>query len=158
MPKPEQEYLVARDNREKANFWTFPAGNRCLGTVVQHLKTGDYTLVGYENTFTIERKASAGEFAGWLFQSRAEKELIRMDNFVHPYLLLEFEFEDLVTFPRNSGIPESKWPDLRVTPQFLVKAFHEMQLRHPRLRVAFVGSQALPFCSSLFKRIVDGVA
>lgn len=156
MPKPPEPYLVIRDQQEKANYWTFPAGNRCLGTVVRHLKTGDYTLEHYENRFTIERKHDCAEYASWVFQSRCRKELARMKDFEEAYLFLEFSFSDLVTYPVNSGVPRSKWPDLRVTPQALVKTHWELRREFPWVRWEFVGAHGREAASSLFKRVVDG--
>lgn len=155
MPKPPKSYKVLRDQQEKAGYWTFPAGNRCLGTEVTHLKTGDYTLVGLESVFTIERKRDCGEYAGWVFQPRCRKELERMRGFRDAYLFLEFSFSDLVTYPVNSGIPESKWPALRLTPQGLVKQHWELRQLFPWVRWEFVGQHGREAASSLFKRVVD---
>lgn len=153
-------YLVTRDTREqkRGNGWTFPASDRCEGTIIATMKTGDYTLVGYEHLFIIERKASTAEFATNLFEKRFERELYRMDKFEHPYLILEFTFEDVVKFPEGSGIPRSKWPDLRVTPQLMMARLHEMQLAHPQIRILLVGNRGREVASSLFKRIVEHYA
>lgn len=156
MPKQPEPYLVIRDQQEKANYWTFPAGGRCLGTEVRHLRTGDYTLENYENVLTIERKRDSGEYSGWLFTSRCQKELQRMKDFQHPYVFLEFSFEDLIQYPVNSGIPRSKWDQLRLSPQGFVKAHHELRARFPHVRFEFVGRFGREAASSLFKRVVDG--
>jgi hypothetical protein len=163
MTKPDgadagRPYRVIRDTREQACFWDFPAAGRCLGTEVRGLKTGDYTLEGFEGVLAIERKGTAGEFAANLFQPRFAREMARMDAFEHPYLVLEFSFSQLVEYPAGSGIPKCKWKYLRATPRAVVREFHLMQLRHPRLRVAFVGPHGREFCSSLFKRITDSRA
>jgi hypothetical protein len=147
-------YLVKRDTREQLG-WEFPEKDRCRGTVAATLKTGDYTLEGFEDRFVIERKRSPSELSQNLFQKRFDAELVRLDKFEHAYLFLEFEFADLVRFPENSGVPKSKWPFLRVTPQLLVKRLHEVQLEHPSLRVLFVGRYGREAASSLFKRVVD---
>lgn len=157
MPKTPPSYLVVRDIQEKANYWTFPAGNRCLGTEVRHLRTGDYTLAGFEDRFCIERKADSGEYAAWVFQARCRKELERMKSFEEAYLFLEFSFEDLVRYPVNSGIPRSKWEALRLTPQGLVKAHWDLRRAYPWVRWEFVGRNGREAASSLFKRVVDGL-
>jgi hypothetical protein len=152
--KGDAPYEVRVDTREQQP-WAFPAGGRCLGTVRAGLPTGDYTLTGFEGRFVIERKGSAAEFAQNLFQPRFHRELARLDEVQHPYLFLEFDWARLVEFPAGSGVPESKWRFLKVTPQLLVKAYHEMRLAHPRLRVEFVGAYGREAASSLFKRVVD---
>jgi hypothetical protein len=154
--KPETpRYHVLRDQQEKARFWEFPAGVSCTGTETVHLKTGDYTLQGYEHVFIVERKGSMGEFAQNLFQPRFERELERLDLFEHPYLVLEFTWDEFINFPEGSGIPRSRWKYLRVTPQGLVKRFHELRLAHPKLRIECVGANGRAYASSLFKRITE---
>lgn len=138
MGKRLKSYEVTRDSREQQG-WTFPASSRCSGTHVGTLKTGDYTLVGYEDKFTIERKASTAEFATNLFEKRFHRELDRMDKFEHAYLILEFQIEDIVLFPEGSGIPRSKWPKLRMTPQLMMCKLHELQLAHPTIHIWLVG-------------------
>lgn len=150
----EAPYEVLVDTREQ-NPWSFPAGNRCLGSTRVGLKTGDYSLRSFEDRFVIERKGSLSEFSQNLFQDRFWRELDRLDAVQHPYLFLEFNWAQLVEFPAGSGIPESKWKFLKVTPQLLVKRYTEMRIQHPRLRVEFVGSYGREAASSLFKRIVD---
>jgi ERCC4-type nuclease len=147
-------YTVLRDTREQAG-WTFPKSDRCAGTHEATLKTGDYTLAGWEGRLAVERKGSPAELAANLFQPRFERELARLDAFEHPYLFLEFTADDVVRFPFNSGIPPARWRSLRVTPQLFLKRLHEAQLDHPTLRVWFVGGRGREVASSLFKRLTE---
>ncbi len=150
-------YKVLRDSREKEDHgWIFPKDSRCQGTSDQHLPTGDYTLLGYEKLFIIERKGSVAEFAANVVQERFERELTRMDDFVHPYLVLEFDLADIISFPVNSGIPQDKWKDLKMTPKFFMLRLMEIQLQHD-CKVVFVGKYGREFASSLFKRVVENV-
>lgn len=150
------EFFVIRDTREHDQHgWTFQARSPCLGTKTRALKTGDYSVEGFEDRFAIERKRNAAELAGCLFQSRFHRELDRLDLFEHPYVFLEFSMEDLVNFPVNSGIPKSKWRHLKVRAPLLVKTFWETSLAHPRIHWHFVGDCGQQFASSLFKRIVE---
>lgn len=151
-------YKVLRDTREKENHgWVFPVGSHCVGTHEKTLKTGDYTLEGFEDTFVIERKGSVAEFSTNLTQPRFEKELERLDQFKFAFIVLEFELKDIVKFPVNSGIPEFRWATLRVTPQFLMKRLHEVQLAH-RAQLVFAGMWGREYASSLFKRVVENAA
>ncbi len=46
MPRNEiPRFTVVRDTREQRG-WEFPTKGRCLGTVVETMKEGDYTLQG----------------------------------------------------------------------------------------------------------------
>lgn len=157
MAKKLPKYTCVRDSREqkRGNGWTFPASDRCDGTIIGTMKTGDYTLVGYEHLFTIERKACTSEFATNIFEKRFHRELDRMDSFEHPYLFLEFTAEDIVRFPEGSGIPRTKWPELRVTPQLMMAKLHEIQIAHPTISILLVGKRGREVASSLFKRIVE---
>lgn len=157
MPSKKTEpipYRVLFDTREQQP-WTFPASTRCLGTESVTLKTGDYSLAGWEDRFCIERKGSSSELSQNVFQPRFERELGRMDEFAHAYLFLEFTADQVCRFPEDSGIPHSRWKSLRVTPQLFLKRIHEIQLDHPALRVWFVGNRGREVASSLFKRLTE---
>jgi hypothetical protein len=148
-------YLVLRDTREQQG-WEFPAKAPCLGTELATLKTGDYTLKGYEGVFVVERKFSTGEIAQNIVQDRFERELQRLEEFRFPFLVCEFTLADIISFPANSGIPKFKWRSLRITPQFLMKRLNEFQLRY-KTRLTFAGIHGREFVSSLFKRITENV-
>jgi len=150
------QYEVIRDTREQEG-WVFPASDPCLGTVVGTLKTGDYTLKGYEDVFVIERKGSTGEFAANIVQSRFERELERLKGFRYAFVVLEFTISDIVSFPYNSGIPKDKWRSLRISPQFLMKRINDFQVQYPNVHFVFAGSHGREFASSLFKRIAEHV-
>lgn len=153
--RKRNKYLVKRDTREKAGGWFFPESDWCEGTCNATLKTGDYTLEGFEEKFCIERKKTCAEFAMNVFQDRFERELCRLDEFEHPYLVLEFTFEEIINFPWGSGVPRHRWNQLKTTPQLLLKRLHEIQIEHPKVRICFVGTRAREFSSSLFKRIIE---
>lgn len=91
------EYNVIRDTREKKGYgWTFlphTVKRRppfCSGMIIQKLNVGDYSLVGYEDILTIERKEDFGEL--WLNYSerdRFERELDQMSKLKYSYVLIE---------------------------------------------------------------------
>lgn len=146
-------YRVLKDTREQEG-WDFAAGAHCLGTSPATLKTGDYTLAGYEDVLSVERKRSTGELAGNVLEARFERELERLDDFKYPFLVLEFDLADVASFPANSGIPRPRWKHLRVTPRFLMARLNEYQVNH-KVRILFVGRHGREFCSSLFKRVTE---
>ncbi len=154
----DDRYRVIRDTREKVGQgWEFVGSTRCSGTTIRKLDTGDYTLEKLETAFVIERKGSLSEYAGNLFEKRFENELVRLDTFEFPFLVLEFSLEALMRFPEGTGIPKYKWRYLRVTPSLLLKRHQEIQLQHPRLHVEFVGPHGKEYASSLFKRMAERV-
>ena len=151
------KYTVIRDTKEKENFgWWFDKGDRCEGTVRRKLRTGDYSLEGYEKLFTIERKASTAEVALNIWEKRFEKELVRMREFQYAFMIFEFNFEDIMTFPVNSGIPRNKWDQIRTTPQSLLMQLTAFQVKYG-VPIIYAGKYGADVASSLFKRIIENV-
>lgn len=116
------------------------------------LKTGDYTLVGLEQRFIIERKASTGEFAGNITQARFERELDRLDLFEFPFIVLEFDIYQVKHFPEGSGIPRYLWKELRITGAFMLKKLSEYQLRH-KSKIILAGTHGKEIAESLFREV-----
>lgn len=147
------KFAAIKDTREQTG-WHFPPSSSCEGTTVKTLKTGDYTIRGFEKDFVVERKGSTSEWSQNLLQARFERELDRLDDFAHPFIILEFSMSDLLRFPVNSGIPPFKWKYLKVTGEFLLKRTLEIQLKH-KAQMIFAGSDGFQVCWSLFKRVQD---
>lgn len=150
------DYQVIRDTREQKG-WHFPVSPPCLGTVVGTLKTGDYTLKGYEDQFVIERKGSIAEFVENVVQQRFERELQRLEAFPHAFVVLEFTFDDIVNWPLTAAIPERAKQATRLTPQFIMKRFNEFQIMY-KTKFILAGEYGLYVASSLFKRVVERVS
>jgi hypothetical protein len=152
-----EKYRVVRDTREHADGdgWWFDESELCLGTVVQGLKTGDYTIEGLEDVLCIERKASTGEFAKNITEGRFERELERMELFKYPFMILEFTIQDILAFPKNSSIPQYKWQYLKITPQFMMKRFIEYQLKYKTKIITTGKFHGQQVTSSIFKRVVN---
>jgi hypothetical protein len=151
-------YLILRDSREKpGQGWEFDPSDTCLGTEVRALKTGDYSLEGYESVLAVERKRSTGEIATNLFEDRFWRELDRLEAFPLPFLVCEFTMDDLLSFPKNSGIPPGRWRFLKVRAPLLLKRFVEMTSRH-KTKVILAGKHGKAVASSIFKRVVEGAA
>lgn len=147
------KYTVISDSREK-NGYTFPANDHCDGTIVKGLKTGDYSLVGFEDSFAIERKGGVAEFSGNLTDPRFFRELERFDSIRHGFLVLEFYLDDIMMFPATSGIPKNKLQYIKVTPNFLLMKTMEIQVKY-NIKTLFVGPYFMNVSQSLFKRIVE---
>lgn len=95
-------YTVIRDTREqKGKGWTFYAHDntrrppRCNGTIIDTLKTGDYSLIGYTDILTIERKADFSELWGNYSSKKRkafESEMSRMSKIKYSYIIVESLF------------------------------------------------------------------
>lgn len=160
MPKKTTSpYTVVRDSREKdGHGWQFEASNACLGTVVTPLKTGDYSLAGYEHVFAVERKGTVAEFvqnitntAKWaLFKA----ELERLEAMPMGFVVLEFGMEAVTQYPRGAGLPWAVIRRLRVGPGFCLKRFLEIEASF-RTKLLLAGGCGKEVFSSLCKRVVE---
>lgn len=140
---------VIIDSQEKKNIWFFAESE------VRHLKTGDYTIEGYEDILSIERKASTGELAGNITEARWDRELERLNKFKYAYIILEFTADDVMTYPLGSGIPEKIHKKLRVTANFMMSKIMDYYVNYPNIKIIFAGTQGKRIAASIFKRVVE---
>tara|TARA_B100000959_G_C14833851_1_gene563056 strand:+ start:370 stop:855 length:486 start_codon:yes stop_codon:yes gene_type:complete len=153
MPQGYDPYLVYRDTREK-DGWEFTQSGYCAGTEEKAIKTGDYTLYGYEQHLCIERKGSVTELAMNITQPRFERELERMQEIPWRYIILEFDMHNVVEFPRGTKIPAYKKKFMKVRGPFLLKRILELQKQYD-VPFVFCGKYAKEVCSSIFKRFME---
>jgi ERCC4-type nuclease len=149
------KYIVYKDTREQAG-WEFEEGTNCGGMEVVTLSTGDYTVKGLEHLLAIERKGSVAEFARNIVDKRFEKELVRLQKYYYPFIILEFELDDIMRFPEGSGIPRIKWPHLKISPWFILKRLVEFQVKY-KAKILFAGKHGKSLAASIFKRVVEDV-
>lgn len=149
---PDKTYEVLIDTREK-NPWDFPTNDFCKGFFFRKLDTGDYTLKGLEDKFVIEKKASTAEIAMNIFETRFEKELKRLDEFEHPYMIFEFDYNDIKLFPINSGLPKYLWHKLKMTSDIMEKTIARYQVQY-RTKIIFAGKHGRDAATTLFKQIL----
>lgn len=148
------KFTVVSDTREK-NGWTFRKSPNCLGTVVGTLKTGDYTLVGLEDAFVVERKGSISEFVGNLGRKdlpRFERELDRMRAFRRAFVVLEFTMADLLKWPASSGLGFAARRRIRTTGAYILKVLLQVQARHPHVHFVFAGPDGQAVALALLKQ------
>ncbi len=143
--------VVLIDSREKRG-WDFSKSEIVSSVEKIGLHTGDYSIKGFEKDFVIERKGSTAEFAQNIFQDRFEKELKRLDEFKWPYLICEFDLQDLLDFPINSGIPSKLWNKVKASGKFLLSAFMRYQVIY-KTKFILAGSNGMETAESLFKMI-----
>ena len=95
--------------------------------VERKLDTGDYSIEGMENLICIERKGCVEELAINLGQKKHTflKEIERMKDFPHKFIILEFNLCDLIDFPENSRIPEKSKSSVKITGKYMLKCLME---------------------------------
>lgn len=146
-------FTVFQDTREQLG-WDFEENEYCNGMVTTTLKTGDYTIQGFEDIICIERKGSLAEFSHNIVEKRFEKELERMRQFTHSFLILEFDMHDLYNFPLGSTIPKWKWPELKVTSKFIEKKLIEYELKYPT-KIVLAGRSGKEFVLNIFRNLFN---
>jgi hypothetical protein len=148
-------YLVIRDTREKeGQGWEFVQSGYCSGTASAALKTGDYSLDGFENHLCIERKGDVTELATNITQERFTNMLERMCEYPWRYVLLEFDMDDVVRFPQGTHIPAKRKKYMKIRGPFLLKRILELQ-REYNVPFIFCGKHGRDVCASIFKRFME---
>ena len=87
--------------------WTFPTEQ--FTAERRKIRTGDYSIVGFEDVITIERK-SLGDLVSTVIHDwiRFRKELVRMSGFDHAMIVVEANVEDLMQHKYESeALPQS---------------------------------------------------
>ena len=155
MPKKENEYKIVRDTREQEGYYFKPFG-ACTGMVNEKLDTGDYAILGLEDKCCVERKGSVEELALNLGQGkdRFYREIERMEEFPHKFIILEFTVDELLKFPEKSRVPVKNQAAVKVTGRYMLKCLIEMQL-YNNVNVLFCTDKYNAFLvvSSILKRI-----
>jgi len=124
-------FTVIRDTREKKGHgWWFDESAYCTGTETTKLDIGDYAIKDKEHILCIERKESVSEFAGNCGEKRFLRELKAMASFPYAFLLFEFGWDQIESYPRGSGIPKSKWRHLRIKGNYMMRVIASAQIEH----------------------------
>lgn len=147
------KFTVIKDTREQIG-WFFEKSDSCNGTEILKLNSGDYTVKGYENQFTIERKGKLSEFVTNLTDPRFYRELERMSQMKHAFLLLEFNMEDVMSWPYGAGLPNERIKYIKTSPHFIIMKVNEIMVKY-NVKVIFAGDNGRDIAYSLFKRIID---
>ena len=137
------------DTREQKP-WDFKNYN----TATAKLDTGDYSIVGLESVLCIERKSSVSEVSNNITEKRFKDVLNRMTKYPHRHIIFEFDLNDILNFPRNSGIPPKLWKNLRISPLYLLKYITEINTVYD-IHTHFCGDRdnAQKLSVSIMKRV-----
>lgn len=128
------DFTIIIDTREQQP-WTFDH----YATAKRKLDTGDYSIVGLEHLVGIERKKSISEFANNIVEKRFIDVVTRLSKLKYPFLLFEFDLQDVLIYPIGSTVPKRMWNNIKISPAFLMKNIIELQLLH-NIHVMFCGS------------------
>ena len=89
------------DTKERELQWDFDGDNDFLDIKHYKMKTGDYTLEGYEHLITIERKASPDElfanFGDAKVKARLHREARRMVKMPHKFVIVECTLDEIAS-------------------------------------------------------------
>ena len=125
---------------------------------IDTVKTGDYTLVGYEDVVAIERKASPSELATNLGSGikRFEKEMVRISEFKYKYVICEFTLDEMLKFPKGAKIPKRLKRRIRMNGQYMHKKIGELELEYGVIFI-FAGNkpQAVTAALEIFEEVVE---
>ena len=130
----ENDFTIIVDTREQQP-WAFEE----YVTAHKKLDTGDYSIEGLEDILTIERKKSVSEIANNITESRFKDVIERLSKIKYSFILLEFNLEDILSYPNGSTLPKKIWTKVKITPQFIIKHIIELQLYH-NIKILFCGS------------------
>ena len=90
--------IVLQDTREQLPYG-MPDGWTVIKTA---LPTGDYSILGHEHCFAVERK-SESDLLGCLFDDRFTRELERLSRFQRAFLVIESNWYQMKRNPRYRG-------------------------------------------------------
>lgn len=125
-------------------------------TSKKKLDTGDYSMEGFESILTIERKKSVSEIANNITESRFKNELERMSKIPHSFIIMEFNLQDIYSFPIGSDIPKKMWDKIKISGNFIMKYLIQAQLNY-NIHILFCGDaeNAEKTAISIMKRIYE---
>jgi ERCC4-type nuclease len=120
------------------------------------LDTGDYSIQGLEHLLAIERKKSVAEIANNISEKRFDNVLDRLSKIPYKFMLMEFDLEDVYSFPIGSDIPKKLWPKLKISPKYLLKYLTEIQLNYG-IHIIYCGCKenAEKMAESIMKRVSE---
>lgn len=90
---------IITDTRE-SNPWTFSTVVPMPDIVYRGLKTGDYSIDGFEDRITVERKSLPDLFGSCgIYRDRFEAEFERMLSFEYAALVIEADLHTIIKAP-----------------------------------------------------------
>ena len=78
-----------------------------------------------------------------------------MKDIPYAYILLEFSMEDLIKYPKDSGIPIKKQKYMKFNGRQALAKTLEITTQYPNIHIIFCGKKGKDVASSIFKRVVE---
>jgi|GEM_PF-4425827 ERCC4-type nuclease len=151
--KPKKKFTVIKDSREKKEFWNFEPDDYCNGFVEGTLHTGDYSIKELPDfTVTIERKRNLSEVYNNLFEQRFKDEIERLKQFKYRFIICQFEFKNVITFPVNSGTPARFWSGLKANSNYIMSRLSEIQIKHG-IDICYAGQNSKEMAKSYLRQV-----
>lgn len=129
----KNDFTIIVDTREQQP-WSFD--NYSKANI--KLDTGDYSIEGLERVLAIERKKSINEIANNIIESRFKDVIDRLSKIKYSYILLEFDLENVLSYPIGSSLPKHMWNKVKISPSFIMKHILEWQMFY-NIKVVFCG-------------------
>lgn len=129
----DPNFTIIIDTREQQP-WTFEH----YATAHRKLDTGDYSIEGLETVLAIERKKSINEIANNIIEPRFADVIARLAQYKYSFLLLEFDIENVLSYPIGSNLPKRMWDKVKISPAFIMKHILDWQLKY-NIKVLFCG-------------------
>lgn len=147
--------IILRDSREqRGHGWNFGLVDGFESTKILGMKTGDYTIEGYEDVLCVERKGSVLEIAQNITQPRFENELKRLEFIEHSFVVCEFDMYEIMTFPNSAKVAWNVKASIKIKPEFILKRINEFQLKY-KTKWIFAGAYGHKMVCSIFKRVAE---
>lgn len=145
---------IIRDTREK-HGWQFNGNEYWAGTIDNGIRTGDYTIQGYEDILCIERKGGILEIANNINEERFERQLERMRDFKYARIVCEFNMNDVLNFPHSAPLPPYQKSKIRIGGDFILRRLMEVEFEYPNIHIIFAGKFGQRVTESIFKRVLE---
>ena len=129
--------IIIVDTREKIP-WRFNKSKYCMGSISQKLDLGDYSIIGMQNIFVVERKGSAAELYRNLGIDKVRfiKEMEGLKSFKYKFLIIECDVKDIIDFPT---IIKKYGKKTVLTPQYIFSQLVEIRIKYG-VEFMFIGS------------------
>lgn len=134
-------FNIIIDTREKKDIFLFRSYGANI--IQKALKTGDYSVEGFESKITIDRKRSSSELQMCLFSQypRFSRELQRMQSYDEAYILCSFPFEHIRSFPLKEKMPKRISRKFKNFGPYFIKKLRETQEEFPYVQFLFSDSK-----------------
>lgn len=144
-------FTIVVDTREQTP-WEFED----YAVASRKLDTGDYSIEGMEDIFTIERKRSVSEIANNISEKRFDDVLHRLQNYQHKFILLEFTLNNVLDYPIGSTVPKKLWGGLKITGKYILKYLTEINIKYG-IQTIYCGNRdnAEEVALCIMKRMVE---